>query len=123
MKHYLHHIPGRIRVNSLMVKRNHNLAEEVQTILNPIEGVNSVLINPVTGSILIEYSAETVAASTILNVLKKAGHIDLSKTVTNDQYIQAKVSKTARIFWSAVSGAFVETALAGTGLSFLAFLL
>ena len=123
MKHYLHHIPGRLRVKTPVVRRNPNLAEEVQTILNPIEGVNSVLINPVTGSILIEYAAETVAPAVILNILKKAGYLDLSKTVTNDQYIQAKVSKTAGIFWSAVSGAFVETALAGTGLSFLAFLL
>ena len=123
MKHYLHHIPGRLRVKTPIVRQNPNFAQEVQTILDPIEGINSVIINPVTGSILIEYSAETVASVKILNILKRAGYLDLSKTVTNDQYIQAKFSKTAGIFWSAVSGAFIETALAGTGLSFLAFLL
>lgn len=123
MNHYIHHIPGRLRIKTPLIKRNHNLALEIEELLNPVKGINSTLINPVTGSILIEFSAEIVGTATILNVLKKAGYLDLSKTVTNDQYVQAKVSKTAKIFWSAVSGAFVETALAGTGLSFLAFLL
>ena len=123
MSHYIHHIPGRLRVKTPLIKRNYNLAFEIEELLSPINGIHTIVINPVTGSILIEFSTDTVGASTILNVLKRAGHLDLSKTLTNDQYIQAKVSKTAKIFWSAVSGAFVETALAGTGLSFLAFLL
>lgn len=123
MSHYIHHIPGRLRIKTPLVKRNYNLAQEVQELLNPIKGVQSVLINSVTGSILIEYSAEMVAPGAIQNLLKKAGYLDLSKTVTQDQYIQAKVSKTAKILWSAVSGAFVETALQGSSLSLLALLL
>lgn len=106
-----------------MVKGNPNLTENLHELLNSIQGIHSILINPVTGSILIEYDTGSVGPAAILNTLKKAGYLDPSKTVTHDQYIQAKVSKTAGIFWSAVSGAFVETALAGTGLSFLAYLL
>jgi hypothetical protein len=123
MKHYLHHLPGRIRVKTPTIKSNPDLARELRDLLNPMMGVNSVIINPVTGSILVEYSPESIDTASILNVLKQSGYVDFSKTVTHDQYIQAKVSKTAKIFWSAVSGAFIETALAGTGLSFLAFLL
>jgi hypothetical protein len=105
------------------MKRNPNLADELQQDLTGIQGINSVVVNPIVGSILIEYSTETIGAATILNLLKKKGYIDLSNAVTHDQYIQAKVSKTARIFSSAVSGAFLELALQGTGFSFLALLL
>ena len=122
MKHYLHHIPGRLRVKTPLMKRNPNLAEEVQGLLQPVKGIHSVVINPVTGSILVEYSAELTGSASILNILKKSGYLDLSKTVTNDQYIQARVSRTAKIFSSAISGAFLELALQGTGFSFLALL-
>jgi hypothetical protein len=123
MKHYLHHLPGRLRVKTPAIKSNPETAQELRDLLTPLIGISSLVINPVTGSILVEYAPESIDSASILNLLKESGYVDFSKTVTHDQYIQAKVSKTAKIFWSAVSGAFIETALAGTGLSFLAFLL
>jgi len=123
MKHYVHHIPGRLRVTTPWIKRNPTSVERVEGLLTAIRGIDSVVINPVTGSILVEYATDQVGSSQILNLLKKEGYLDLDRAFTNDQYIQAKFSKTARIFSSAISGAFLELALQGTGLSFLALLI
>ena len=121
MSYYIHQIPGRLRIKTPLLKRGQN-DREVRMLLGPIEGINSVTVNPVTGSIVIEYAPLEVGAEEILDVLKRAGYFDRSKAMTNDEYIHAKVSKTGRIVLGAVSGAFVETAL-GSSFSLFSMLM
>ncbi len=57
---YVHHIPGRIRVRSTLVKHNPACARMVENWIRSIEGVHGVVINPTTGSILIHYRSGAI---------------------------------------------------------------
>jgi len=100
-----------------VVKRNQNIGQELQGLLGQIQGISSIGVNTVTGSILIKYTPQAVSLETIMAVLNKAGYLDPSKTITNDQYISAKVLITCNFLWKAGFGAFIKTALAGSKLS------
>ncbi len=117
MHHYLHSIPGRLRMRTPLMKRNVGIEQAVLTLLNPIDGINAVATNTVTGSIVITYDADVITAAEIIDVLKQAGYFDPAKAMTNDQYIHSAVSQTGGVLWKAVSGAFVETAVHHPALS------
>ncbi len=123
MGYYLHDIPGRLRVKTPLIRRNPNLAQEVQDLLRPIFWIDSVMVNTVTGSIVIHYDSRQVRSKEILDILKKAGYFDPSQALTNDQYVHAAISKTGNVIWKALFGAFVEQALEGSALSVLAILI
>lgn len=86
-------------------------------------GIGTVDFNMTTGSLLINYNPSEIRHQDILNALARGGFYHPDKTVTNDQVIHQATSKAFNVVAKAVSGAFIETALAGTGLSFLAILL
>jgi hypothetical protein len=88
-----------------------------------IEGIRSVEVNPVTGSMVIRYSPDLTDSEQILSLIESAGYFDSMKAVTNDEYIHAKATKTGRVIWGAISGAFMETALEKSALSLIAILI
>jgi hypothetical protein len=86
-------------------------------------GIGTVDFNTTTGSLLINYNPTEIQHQDILNALAVAGFYHPDKTITNDQVIHQATAKAFNVLTKAVSGAFIETALQGTGLSFLAILL
>jgi hypothetical protein len=86
-------------------------------------GIGTVEFNTTTGSVLVHYDATRINHRDILRVLHDAGYYDPACTVTNDQLVHSAASKALHVVTRSVSGAFVETALSSTGLSFLAVLL
>ena len=93
MSYYLHHVPGRIRVKSPIVKGKKRVADEVLSLLKEIDGVDNVDVNLTTGSLLINYDPEQVHRDDIVYALHGNGYFDPSKAITNDQYIQKAASK------------------------------
>ncbi|MCS6786418.1 MAG: hypothetical protein NZ524_05230 [Thiobacillaceae bacterium] len=75
MSPYIHHVPGRLRVKSPGLKRNPHAAQEAVRYLQQVEGVMHTEANPVTGSLLIHYDHNRVAAQTLLNSLRSLGHL------------------------------------------------
>lgn len=73
MSHYIHHVPGRLRVKSPRLKRNESQAAEARAYLDTVQGVLSTEVNTVTGSLLVKYDANRVAAHTLLNSLRDMG--------------------------------------------------
>lgn len=67
---YLHHVPGRLRVRSPVLKRNEGKADDVRRLLEAAEGVISVKVNAITGSITIHYDPATVTKAGILAILR-----------------------------------------------------
>jgi len=93
MSYYLHHVPGRIRIKSPIVKGKKRVAEEVLSLLKSIAGVGTVDVNITTGSLLISYDPQRVRREDIVYALHGSGYFDPSRAKTNDQCIQNYASK------------------------------
>lgn len=123
MRHYLHSVPGRLRVRIPAVKGNPERAEAIQKMLQAIEGVSSVSAQLLTGSIVVTYDPARLGSKRILDALIQGGHIDAGKLMSMDDYFTAGAAKAHKAISRALFGAAVEQALAGSQLAFLAILL
>lgn len=99
MRHYLHTVPGRLRIKSPFLKGKRNSAE-IEKLLKAVQGIRSLDINTVTGSVLVNYNPKMIASETIITILKKQGYFDPSKAITNDHYIHTAVSGISHTLFS-----------------------
>jgi hypothetical protein len=65
----VHAVPGRIRLKVAQVRENPALANQIQNRLTAIHGIYKVEVNPLTGSVLLLYDAQTATASDSLRAL------------------------------------------------------
>jgi hypothetical protein len=86
-------------------------------------GIGTAEFNPTTGSLLVHYNPAEIKPQDILGTIERAGYYHPEKTLTNDEVVHQATSKAFHIVTKAVTGAFIDTALQGTGLSFLTILL
>ena len=123
MNFYVHNVPGRLRIKNPLFK-NPDVHYEVQkALVNMGHGIGTADFNKTTGSLLINYDPREINHKDILSTLERAGFYHPDRTVTNDQVIHQATSKAFHVVTKAVSGAFIDTALQGTGLSILSLLL
>lgn len=106
-----------------MIQRNHRLAQEVSRLLAMLRGIDTVTVKVVTGSIVVHYNPRVIRSREIIATLTQAGYFDPSKAVTHDDYLHAACVKTGEIVWKAFFGGFVDMALEGSALSFIAILI
>lgn len=76
MGHYIHHVPGRLRIRSPKLKRDAGRAKAAEELLQSIGGVSSVRANDVTGSITLTYERDTVSSEEILRTLERHGYYE-----------------------------------------------
>jgi len=69
-----HHLPGRLRLRSAVLKGNAFAIEEARHHLAQIDGVTSVKANPSTGSVLLEYDPNVISPSKVSDVLATHGY-------------------------------------------------
>ncbi len=123
MNHYIHNVPGRLRFKNPLFKNSAVHYEVKKALVDMGHGIGTAEFNVTTGSLLIHYNPAEIKHQDILSTLERAGYYHPAKTVTNDQVVHRATSKAFNVVTKAVSGAFIETALQGTGWSFLAILL
>lgn len=75
MSLYIHHVPGRLRVQSPRFKRNEHQASQARDYMERVDGVVSSEVNTVTGSMVIKYDTNRVSGETLLNSLRDLGHM------------------------------------------------
>jgi hypothetical protein len=73
MAHYIHHLPGRLRIKSHQLKRNATRAASVRELLLNMDGVMGADANTVTGSLLVSYDKDRTCPRELLETLKRAG--------------------------------------------------
>lgn len=114
MSHYVHHVPGRIRIKTPHLKRNSSRAAEVQALLDTHEGIVSREINILTGSVVIGYDKEITSADHILAAMKDNHHLaseaGINKTAGNGRTART-VSTVGDNLAKVVVGFVVEKAL------------
>jgi copper chaperone CopZ len=76
MSHYVHSIPGRLRVRSNAFRNHPENAKAARSLLGNLEGVSSVDASMITGSLLIRYDEKIVNATRVLDALSAEGWIE-----------------------------------------------
>ncbi len=90
---YMHHLPGRLRIRTPLVRNNRDAAAEVEDLLRRTAGVDGVTINLTTGSCLVKYNPSKAKHDDIVSMLAARGYVDRSKVVTHDEYFEGIASK------------------------------
>jgi hypothetical protein len=75
MAEYIHHVPGRLRVKSRVLKRNERAAAIAREHLDAVPGVTGSQINMITGSVVVRYDTGITDSRVILEGL--AARLDL----------------------------------------------
>jgi hypothetical protein len=123
LNNYVHHVPGRLRLKNPLFKNKAIHYDVQKSLVNIGHGIGTAEFNEATGSLLIHYDVKEIHYQDILNALEADGYYHPDKKITNDQVVHEATSRAFNVVTRAISGAFIETALQGTGLSFLAILL
>jgi hypothetical protein len=71
----VHHIPGRRRFRSAVLKGAPRAGEIARARLSRIKGVISVAANAITGSLVMEYDPATLAPAQVLDALADQGYV------------------------------------------------
>ena len=107
MAHYIHHVPGRLRVNTPTLKKNEFRARQLKSYLEGMNGVLQAETSIVTGSVVIRYDTCLVSSTLILNSLHDLGYIQNTSTLAGPAHGAPAMQKVADIFVQKL----VETAL------------
>jgi len=70
MTHYIHHVPGRLRVKTAAVKGSERNARRVREHFSRREGVQAVEANVVTGSVIVRYDAAAIGGEVLIGELR-----------------------------------------------------
>ncbi|MEW6519780.1 MAG: HMA2 domain-containing protein [Thermodesulfobacteriota bacterium] len=124
MSHYIHTVPGRIRVKNKIFKYNPRNCEMARETLQHLPGVHEIKTNPSTGSVVIRYDGSTIQADRLLLALEEKRLIQNSSlSSSKDSYVENIVADTGAKMGKAMIGWAVGKALEANGLSLLAALI
>ena len=107
MANYIHHVPGRLRVNTPALKKNESRARQLKSYLEGIHGVLQAETSIVTGSVVIKYDTCLISSVVILNSLRDLGYIQNVHVLDQATHGTRPMQKVADIFMAKL----VETAV------------
>ena len=105
MSHYIHHVPGRIRVRSKVFRCRSEKAQAAERHFKNMAGVQQVRLNPHAGSITVHYDSAVLKQLDVLAALQQVGC--LNGGIRNDQGAR----EMGEIFGKALVGAVVQKAV------------
>ncbi len=111
MSSRIHHVHGRLRIKSPVLKRNQAQAEAVRALLQWQQGVLKHEINPLTGSVLIHYDARLTSVDQIVDCFRQAGYItseEGSCPIQPERALTYDVANLSKATTNAVVNAIVD---------------
>lgn len=105
MSHYIHHVPGRIRVRSKAFRCRSAKARAAESRLLTLTGVRQVRVNPHAGSITVHYDSALLKQSDLLSELEQCGCIGVTRR------LDSVSTKAGAMFGKALVGAVVQKAV------------
>ncbi|MBK1731397.1 heavy-metal-associated domain-containing protein [Thiococcus pfennigii] len=117
MSHYIHHIPGRLRIRSGSFRCRSAAAQVAEDRLMALDGVTHVRLNPRAGSITVQYDPAQVTRSRILEALDEAGCFATAGRG------DALIGRGGELFGKALMGAVVNKAIERSALKLVSVLL
>ncbi|SET63764.1 hypothetical protein SAMN05216412_1117 [Nitrosospira multiformis] len=119
MAHYIHHVPGRLRVNTPLLKKNEPRARQLKSYLEGVNGILQIETSIVTGSVVIRYDRCLVNSTLILNSLYDLGYIQHTDTLSGPAHGTSVTPKVVDIFVQKL----METALERSAMALVAALI
>ncbi|GAB6039603.1 HMA2 domain-containing protein [Endothiovibrio diazotrophicus] len=103
MNHYIHHVPGRLRIKSNQLRCPGDHALEALRRLNDLEGVREVTFNRRATSITVHYDPAKLGQPRLLEILQQAG------CVGPGRYRGTESAPGGGVFTRALVGALAQT--------------
>jgi hypothetical protein len=113
MGHYIHHVPGRLRIRTPRLKRDAVHAEAAEAFVLMIEGVTAARANSVTGSIILTYQRGVVSVETILDALALRGYYQPESVQHADHQLPDMASRAGDVLGKALFGMVLEKSAFG----------
>jgi hypothetical protein len=105
MSHYIHQVPGRIRVRSNAFRCRPDKALAAERRLRSMAGVRQVRVNPHAASITIHYDPKQVRRSDLFSAMEEVGCLGATaRTVDGTRQVAEMVGK-------ALMGAMIQKAV------------
>ena len=93
MSYYIHHLPGRLRIRSPIVRRNEGAEKGIFAALGAVAGITSIAIDGRTGSCLIHYDPSSACQEEIVLALSERGYFNPGEAITHDDYMRIAATK------------------------------
>jgi Heavy metal associated domain 2 len=81
---YIHHVPGRLRLQMSRLKSNHGLAETTRKNVSYIAGVLDARVSIITGSLIITYDKQKLTPAALWQSLCDRGIVCGALPIRND---------------------------------------
>lgn len=76
MNSHIHHVPGRLRLRTQRLKRDHRRAGEIEEALRGLPAVTSAEVNPLTGSVTVHYDRAITDLAALTEILQQHAGLD-----------------------------------------------
>jgi len=120
MSYYVHHLPGRLRVKIPKLRNHQGRARRVGDLLAAQDGVTGVTVNPLTGSVLVNYDSDLLDEERILSVSRCNDLFDDRRVVRPEDRVDRMAARAGDAMGRALLSWAVGRALEARGLSLLA---
>jgi copper chaperone CopZ len=117
MSHYIHHVPGRLRIRSGSFRCDPVSARLAEGELLATEGVREVRVNLRAGSITVHYEPERLTRAQILERLEQVGCLGAS--IRTD----SGATRVHEVFGKALVGAVMQKAVERSAVRLVSVLL
>ena len=108
MPYYIADTPGRLRIESPVLKNNQQKSAAFQEFLKGISGVTSVNMKSELGSATVHYDPKVLDHTKLIGLLEKTGEFDHFQAKTPDDYLEEAIEDVAKVALDAVSDGLKE---------------
>lgn len=88
MKYYIHHVPGRIRIETPFIHENPSNAQQFEADMKVIIGILSIKTDHFTGSAIILYDEKTITYEQVVCILEERKYFKLLDAQTLDEKME-----------------------------------
>ena len=97
MEYYVHYVPGRLRIQTPVLRDNPKKAEEFERFIKGLDGITTVEIHIVTGSATLHFDEKKINCEQIIGILEKHGYFLLAKAETSDEFMEKTAEKVLEV--------------------------
>jgi hypothetical protein len=108
MNYYMADTPGRMRIESPVLKHNQEKCAAFQEFVKGIGGVTSVEMKCELGSVTIHYNPKMLDHTKLIGLLEKTGDFDHFQAKTPDDYLEKAIEGVAKVALDAASDGLTE---------------